>query len=308
MKPLEKLLVKKRPYIFLTAIALFAILLSAGCGTSASLVLGGLPTNDWPKKRVMLMPATDLTGIPLDGLMDTVRAELSKTLKKTGFFNVYHQDKTKKFRIFKPREPIDPELMREAKGTGMNAIIFETINPIETNLVKTGIWPFRRKVRRFTVSMNIDILDVNRGTILLSKEVADNITFSEEETEEEREKSTDVETKKKALEECLPDLLKQAAMAAILSLNGQMWIGTIVSADEKGIIINAGRDAGLRPGIVCEVFGAGESITSFKGQTYHLPGPKVGEIKIVRIKPRHSLAEPANGSAFKSGQIIRVKE
>ena len=298
----------KRLNILLATIILFSILLPAGCRTGASLVSRALPANNWPRKRVMLMPAADLTGIPLDESADNISEGLDKILRKTGFFNLYHQNKTEGFRPFEPGEPIDPELVREAKEMGMNAIVFETLNPIEIDPVKTGIWPFRRKVRRFTVSMNVDILDVNKGTIILSKEVADTITFSHEEAGGEKERSTNAESKKRALKECLPDLLKKAAMAAILSLNGQVWTGTIVSADNKSIIINAGRDVGLRQGIVFEVFGEGEPITSLKGQTYRLPGPKVGEIKIVGIKSRHSSAEPINGAAFKSGQIIMVKE
>ena len=298
---------KKRLYILLTTIVLFPVLLSVGCQTTVSLISRLLPDNDWPKKRVMVMPATDLTGIPLGELIDTVSKELSKSLTKTGFFNVYHQNKTKEFLLFKPGEPIDPELIREAKEMGMNAIIFETINPIEINPVKSGIWPFRKRARRFTVSMNIDIVDVSRGTMILNKEITENITLSDKETTEEKEKLINAETKR-ALNECLPDILKKAAIAASLSLNQEVWAGRIVSVDKKRIIINAGLDAGLRPGIVFEVFGEGECITSFKGQTYHLPGPKVGEIEIVSIKPRHSSAEPIKEGDFKPGQIIRVKD
>lgn len=292
----------------LTATILLPILLLAGCGTSASLESRGLPDNDWPKKRVMVMPATNLTGIPLDELIDTVSEELTKILGKTGFFNIYHHNKTKKSLLFKPGEPVDPELIREAREMGMNAIIFETVNPIETNSVKPGIWSSRGKAQRFTVSINIDIVDVNRGIMLLSKEIADNTTVSDEEAEKEKEKSPDVETKKRAFKECLPDILEKAAMAVSLSLNREVWTGRIESTDKKRIIINAGRDAGLRSGIVFEVFAKGEYITSFKGQTFQLLGPKVGEIKTVGIKPRHSTAEPITGTDFKAGQIVRVKD
>ena len=299
---------KKRLFILLTAIVLFPILLLAGCGMRVPLVSRVFTDNDWPKKRVMVMPVTDLTGIGLDGSMDTISEELSKILRKTGFFNVYHQNEPKKFPFLKPGEPIDAELMREAREMGINAIIFETLNPIEADLIKSGVWPFRRKAQRLTISMNIDILDVNSGTIRLSKEIANNITLSDEEVEEETEKSTDVETKKRALKECLPGILNEAAKVASRLLNHEVWTGRIVSTDKEGIIINAGRDVGLRQGIVLEVFGQGECITSLKGQTYQLPGPKVGEIKIVSIKSRHSSAEPIKEGDFKSGQIIRVKD
>ena len=294
----------KRFCILLTTI----ILLLAGCGMRALLTSQLLTDNDWPKKRVMVMPATDLTGIAFHESIDTISEELTKILRKTGFFNLYPHNKTKKFHSFTPGESIDPELLREAKERGMNAIIFETLNPIELNPEKSGIWPFRKKTWRCTVSMDIDILDINSETMLLSKEIADNLTLSSEETTEETEKGGNTETKQKALKECLPDILKEAANAASLSLNQKVWTGRIVSLNTKEIIINAGSYVGLRPGVVLDVFSKGEYITSFNEQTYQLPGPKVGEIKIVGLKTRHSLTEPINGNGFKVGQIVRVKD
>jgi len=298
----------KKSYTLLTVFALFSLLLLAGCGMRASLISGLLTDNDWPKKRVMVMPATNLTGIPLSESIDTIGEELTTILQKTGFFNLYPQNKTKKFHSFTPGESIDPELLREAKERGMNAIIFETINPIELNPGKSGIWPFRKKAWRCTVSMNLDIVDVTTGTILLSKEIADNITLSGEETTEEAERDGNTETKKRALKKGLPGILKEAANAASLSLNHEVWTGRIVSIDTKEIIINAGSDVGLRPGIVLEVFSKGEYITSFNKQTYQLPGPKAGEIKIVSIQQHHSFAEPIKEGNFKPGQIIQVKD
>ena len=302
------LFMNKRSYTLLTVFALSSLLLLAGCGMRASLISGLLTDNGWPKKRVMVMPATNLTGTPLSESIDTISEELTKILRKTGFFNLYPQNKTKKFHSFTPGESIDPELLREAKERGINAIIFETLNPIEVNPGKSGIWPFRKKGWRCTVSMNIDTVDVATETILLSKEIADNITLSGEETTDEIEKVTNVKIKKRAFKECLPDLLKRAANAASLSLNKEVWTGRIVSIDKKEIIINAGSDVGLRPGVVLEVFCEGECITSFKEHIYQLSGPKAGEIKIVSIKQRHSFAEPIKGGDFIPGQIIRVKD
>ena len=298
----------KRSYFLLTICALFSLLFFAGCGMRALLTSQLLTDNDWPKKRVMVMPATDLTGVAFHESIDIISEELTKILQKTGCFNLYPHNKTKKFHSFTPGESIDPELLREAKERGMNAIIFETINPIQLNPGKSGIWPFRKKAWDCTVSMNIDILDVTSETLLLSKEIAGNITLSSEETTEETEKDGNTETKKMALTKCLPDILKEAANAASLSLNQKAWTGRIVSIDTKEIIINAGSDVGLRPGVVLEVFSEGEYITSFNEQTYQLPGPKVGEIKIVGLKTRHSLAEPINGNGFKAGQIVKVKD
>lgn len=254
------------------------------------------------------MPPTDRSQIAFHESRDTVSKELTKTLQKTGCFILYSHNKAKPCHSFTPEESIDPELLRVAKEKGVNAIIFETINPIELNPVKSGIWPFRKKVWRCTVSINIDIVDVTSKTILLSKEIADNVTLSSNETTGETEKEGTAETKKKALKECLPDILKEAAHSAILSLNQKVWTGRIVSINTKEIIINAGSDVGLRPGIVLEVFSEGECVTSFNEQTYQLPGPKAGEIKIVSIQQHYSFAEPLKEGKFKPGQIIKIKD
>ncbi len=299
---------KRGLYLSLTAIALSPLLFAAGCGVTASLVSRASAYNEWPKKRILLMPARDLTGIPSGELVDTMSSGLSEVIGKAGSVDVCRQHKIKKPSSFTPGQPIDPELIKEAKEMGINAIVFETVNPIEANPHKIGIWPFRRKAWRFRVSMNVDILDVNRGTILLSKEVAHTITFSDESAKEEQRGSPSTEMKKRALKESLPDIIEQAATAAIHSLNSHVWTGTILSVHNKGILINAGIAAGLRPGTVFEVFREGESITSFQGRIYHLPGPKGGEIRAFSIERHHSWAESIDGTGFKSGQMIRVKK
>ena len=301
-------LMKKKSYFLPTICALFSFLLFASCGMRGLLTSQQFTDNDWPRKRVMVMPATDRTGIDFHESRDTISKEFTKILQKTGCFNLYSYNKVKPFQSFTPEESIDPEILREAKERGMNAIIFETINPIELNPGKSGIWPFRKKAWSCTVSMNIDIINVTSETLLLSKEITETITLSTGETIEKTQKNGLAETKKKALKECLPDILKEAAHAASLSLKKEVWTGRIVSVDKNEIIINAGTDVELRPGVVFEVFCEGQCITSFNEQTYQLPGPKAGEIKIVSVQQHRSFAEPLKEGDFKSGQIVRIKD
>ena len=291
---------KKLPHI-LALIALVVILLLYGCG--------GLPTaTNWPKKRVMVMNARDLTGLGMNRTAETVSEGLADHLKKTGLFNVFRNNTAKQSLSFEPGEPIPQDLLRNANGMGMNTIIFETINPIEITPTTSVLWPFRKKAQRFSISLNIDIVDVTKGTILLSKEFTHSTTAKSEGTEDENESLLDKETIKRILREQLPKVIAKAAKAASNSLNQEMWTGTIVSVDAQNIIVNAGRDAGLRPGVVFEVYDYGESITSYKGQIYHLPGKKVGEIETIQIQSQHSVATPLTSSDFKPGQIVRIKD
>lgn len=299
---------KRRFYILLSTIFLLLLVFLVGCATGPSMFSRALSDNNWPKKRVMVMPVINLTGLTSDELVDVVSEEVSTILRESGLFIVYQYNKTTQSYSFQVGKPVDPELVRVSQERGINALIFETVNPIEVDLVRKGIWPFRRRAQRFTVSVNIDIVDVNTRTVILGEDLAKDITFSGEEIRTEKEKTPYAEKKRKALKECLPEILKKAARSATRSLNQQAWTGRIVSLDQQGIMVNAGRDVGLRPGVVLEVFCTGESITSCTGQTYELPGVKVGEIKIVVLKTRHSFAEPVRGTDHQPGQIVRVKD
>jgi len=299
---------KRRFYILLSTIFLLLLVFLVGCATGPSMFSRALSDNNWPKKRVMVMPVINLTGLTSDELVDVVSEEVSTILRESGLFVVYQYNKTQQSYSFQVGKPVDPELVRVSQERGINALIFETVNPIEVDLVRKGIWPFRRRAQRFTVSVNIDIVDVNTRTVILGEDLAKDITFSGEEIRTEKEETPYAEKKRKALKECLPEILKKAARSATRSLNQQAWTGRIVSLDQQGIMVNAGRDVGLRPGVVLEVFCTGESITSCTGQTYELPGVKVGEIKIVASKTHHSFAEPVRGTDHQPGQIVRVKD
>lgn len=298
----------RRFYILLSTVFLLLLVFLAGCATGPSLFSRALSDNNWPKKRVMVMPVINLTGLASDELVDAVSEEGSTILQESGFFIVYQHNKTTQSYSLQVGKPVDPELVRVSQERGINALIFETINPIEVDLVRKGIWPFRKRAQRFTVSVNINIVGVNTGTVILGEDIAKEVTFSGEEIKTETEETPYAEKKRRALKECLPEIIKKAAKATTRSLNQQVWTGRIVSLDQQGIMVNAGRDVGLRPGVVLEVFCTGECITSCTGQTYELPGVKVGEIKIVVLKTRHSFAEAIKGNSFKPGQIIRVKD
>ena len=300
---------KKPLNLILTVSSLFSVLFLfiSGCATVSSLIPSISSNNEWPRKRAMVMPVNNLTNLSIDESTD-ISSNLTRALKNTGLFNVYQQKEPKKYNFLNPEKTSNLEFFKPFSDMGMNVIIFTTLHPIEQTNVKSGIWPFRKKSQKFTVIVNIDIFDVYKETVLLSKEIIRDITLPLEDLIGRGENILDAENKKSALRECLPAILKKSVKAICHSLNNNIWEGKIASVDKKTITINAGRDAGLKTGAVLVVFEKGELITAFKGKVYQLTGKEVGEIKIFQLKQRHSLAEPLTGTNFKADQIIRVKE
>ena len=304
----EILLMKKGSRLLIWAIALLCIPFIAGCGTGPSLVSQTINDTDWPKKRVMVMPTVNLSGVSSGGIVSTVSEELSKNLRKTGFFIIQRHDEAMHSYSFKLGKPLEQELMNRAVDSGINALVFTTLTPVEITSTRKGVWPFRKHAEKFTVSVSMDIVDSNSGTVIISKDFAEDIKFSGETIIATGKQDPFAERKAKALEKRLPEIVEKATKTAIRSLNRQVWTGRIVSLDEGKIMVNAGRDAGLRPGVVFEVFCADECVTACTGQTYALPSHKVGEIRIVSLKTRRALTEPVKGEGFEVGQIVMVKD
>jgi hypothetical protein len=299
---------KNKSHRLIWVIALSCILFITGCGTGPSLISETMRDTDWPKKRVMVMPTVNLSGVSSGGFVNTVSEELRGNFRRTGFFVIQrHDDMTHSF-TFKLGKPLEQELINGATEYGLNAVVFTTVTPVEITPARKGMWPFRKHAEKFTVSVNMDIVDINLGTVIISKDFAEDIKFSGETIITTGKQDPFAERKERALEKCLPEIVEKATKTAIRALNRHVWTGRIVSLDEGKIMINAGRDAGLRQGIVFEVFCFDECVTACTGQTYALPDQKVGEIRIVSLKMRRALTEPVEGDGFKVGQIVRVKD
>jgi len=299
---------KKSLYLMVTLPVFFSVLLLfiSGCATISSL-MPPISDKKWPKKRVMVMGVTNLSNLSLDESKD-VSNDLARGLRNTGFFNIHQQDEPEGYSIFESETKGNLDFLKQFSDIGMNAIIFTRLYPINQTNVRSGIWPLRKKAKKFTAILNITVFDVHRKTVILNKDIIENITIPFKDLKATNENILDVENEKLALRQCLPRMLKKSVKAIYQALNDEIWEGKIISVDTETTTINAGRDAGLKQGLVLAVLEDGELITTYKGKAYPLTGKEVGKIKIVEIKQRTSIAKPLTTGKFKAGQIIRVEE
>lgn len=199
---------------------------------------------------------------------------------------------------------VDPELIAQARDQGMNVLITCTLNPFETTVKKTGIWPFRKLKREVEISFNMNAMDIATETLLLS-ETETEVIKSAQGVEEGRESQGEIN-------ETVPDkellsMLKKLTERVIEKLNSHPWKGKILSADNNIIKIDGGKDIGIIKGNNFEVFSRGQKIKSFNGKEYYFLGPKVGEIRVEEVLQDYSLAVPIDGGAFEEGSSITIK-
>jgi hypothetical protein len=283
------------------------ILFMAGCATTSS-VFGRFRTDgDALTKKVMALPLMDVGGL---GERWTAQAqkELYGLLGHSPRISLHFQrpEKNPGATGVTPVEYgiiTNPDIIHSARAQGMNAVIVGALNPVEITKKKSGIWPFRRKVSAYQVSMVVNVVDVNSGYLYLTHLESEEVTFPLEEDgfqDEARERQ-------EAIESVLPTVVKHQAKIVSKELAERPWTGMILSGGESGVIISGGRDAGILPGQKFTVYQRAEPIATKEGRTIHPLEKAVGEIKVEEVMPDRSRAVDSYGGPFAEGQLVRPK-
>jgi hypothetical protein len=308
---------KSISYRLLLLPLLVASLAGAGCGTAKSayssisdrlfnpLYKKAKPVQDGLKKKLLVLPIIDQANLG-DVKAEELTDRFLKFFEQDGHFLIQRTRRTSHgnttFGSTKFGIVVDPDIAKRAEELGMNVLVTGVLNPFEVHTKRWGFWPVQRKKRALEVSMTINVLDINNGTLFLSKMITKEIKLPKD-ADEKTEKAAD----DKALNKILHDILSEQASAVIKELKTHPWSGRVLSAGPKNIIISAGKDVGLDTGRVFDVFDGGEAIRSVEGGSLFLSGEKVGEIKTVEVMERSASAVPLSGAQFKAGQLIKVK-
>ncbi len=303
--------------LMLLVVFSLVFLSAGGCSTTKRLYSKIAPDSSGLKKRVLVLPFWDQAGLG-EQKLEQLTTQFLSLLNKDGAFVIEKGKRTSAVsdRARSPEYGIvtDPEQARRADQMGMNVMLTAVLSPLETQRIKTGIWPFRKIKDETQIAMYVNAFDVINGTLLLTRlesvkirTTADIIDEDEEEDSAEPQKiKPDIE--EKTLAKSLSQIVDRQAAEVSSALRERPWLGKIISSDASGTLINAGNDVGVVPGAVFEVLGTGATISSASGQPLALLGSKVGEIKVTEVMKDRALASAQEGSSFRAGQVIRFKK
>lgn len=309
--------------IFLV-ILLSLFLMNAGCSTTKNLYRKISKSSrstyqkitfqnraaDSLRKRVLLVPFMDQAGLG-EKRLASMTATFSSLLEKDGHL-ILHRAETPIPTTRKIRSPgygiiIDPDQAKRAEEMGMNVLLTVIINPFEFHSVRAGIWPFRHTKKEVEISIFVNALDITNGTLLLTHMESRQFRIHEDlmEWEEEDENELRRNIDEKDLEKALAGMVEDQAETLNRNLKTHPWAGRILSVEKENVIISAGKDVGVAPGNVFEVYERGEAIRSHTGRSYYLLGAKVGEVKAVQVMDSSASAVPLSEETLKAGYLIR---
>ncbi len=168
---------------------------------------------------------------------------------------------------------------------------------------------------RAVMGMTLYVVDVESGEIVSSKSISESVRASDV-TVKAAYKDVAMGGSvfyRTPLGKVTTKVIGKAVRRITSTIAAQPWIPKIALVrDDRTIIVNGGRDRGLRAGDVYEVFERGSPIIDpDTGDSLgHQPGKTIGHVQICRVHPRYSRGEIVLGksSAFKVGQRCRRVE
>jgi hypothetical protein len=288
---------------------------ASGCSTTASLTRKVLPES-WAnkvlpgqpnlKQRIMVFPLVDQAGLgtQITGqysrqFYDLLKASPNLLVSEPpdGMFSSLAME-SPQFGVV-----TNSSLVDFAQSLGMNDLIIGVLNPVEISIRKTGMWPFDKWRKFYGISIAINVIDTASKTLLLTHLELEEFPVDLDEAEELDEKAFI----DKASTESYPEIIKELAEIVARELHRQPWTGSILAVENNAIMINAGKEVGLDPGKLFEVFAPGKPIPSGSQRTIFLLGEKIGMIKVNSVMEAHALAEPVSGGPFEPKQFVRFR-
>ena len=304
-----KRIMQKKVISSLGIMLLVLFMVNFGCSTTASLIKKVKPDQVHLKKRVIVLPPIDHSGLP-SGEAVQVSSNLVEILNSSENLLMFQPPESLQLPevVKKPQFGVayyDPQLIETVKEANMNAVLAVYMPPIEITEGRKGIWPFRYDAHICKITIIVNVLDTVNGCLYLTDLDAGQAFFASKEVEGVSQEDLFIQT----VEEAMPDILKRHARDVEVTLAKESWAGRIIEMRRDQLVINGGEDVGVLPDHLFAVYKQGESILCKTGRTVDLLGEKVGEIRVVSVMERHSLAIPLNGGPFNGGEtIILIQE
>jgi len=195
--------------------------------------------------------------------------------------------------------------------TSAQALIRGVITNVDSDEAEEsrGI-PLGKKIRvgiknqKVSVKVNLRIIDTVTGQVLQSKTVEG---VGRLRGLRIRKGGADVKVKRdRAIGEALDDAVDLAVADIVDGMESIPWQGSLSRVSGRQVIVNAGYQENVEPGLELRVFERGaELIDRDTNETLGRLDEEIGIIRVVRVEPRFSVAEVVQGRGFAAGNIVR---
>ena len=110
------------------------------------------------------------------------------------------------------------------------------------------------------------------------------------------------------ISEALSEMAANAGEKVCETIGEERWHGYIIAVDGERVRLSSGRETGLKPGDILNVYDQGERIQGKNKEVFLIPGEKIGEIKITEVFAGKGEAMKVSGGDIQPGCVVRPAE
>jgi hypothetical protein len=281
-----------------------------GCATTHKITADILGKGRTLRKKIAFLPSVDSSGYGGEDFQEATAAQLKAFLsRRCDSLRIIDSRNIRKALQDASRSPsgqIDNlALAHLGRIFGLGAVLKQTIGQMECLTDKRGIWGFRRTCRLARLSFRVMVYDIQTTAIIMDEIVREDVEVSE--SDWDNIKTADRYNKGIAYH-LLAKVIGKMGEMICERLAEEPWEGYIISGSDNTFTISAGMDVGLAAGDVLEVFDLGEPLKGQEGQIYLVSGPKIGEIKVTKVKRDRAEATGILGYDLEQSSFVQLKQ
>jgi hypothetical protein len=291
--------------VIISILLLMVTSLFPGCSTVSNAtkkITGGSGSKQ--KKTVAIAVFENRTFFDTPTFQRVYHQELSTRLAKECSENLYiklsdaaYPDSISKLPRLKSGDIDAFTLAKLGRKLGINFIVTGKFVSIKTSEKMKGLIWFKETHPMAKLNVSTAVYDVETGALLFDERFEREVEVDENLQESIRKKEAKNPI---VIIEALKQLAEPISEKMCDEISDQPWKGFITAITDNKVILSSGKEAGIKPGDVLQVFANEDTIEGINDQKFFLPGLKTGEIKITATFPGRSEA------VIISGENIRV--
>ena len=282
----------------------------AGCSTLAGLGRRVVPAGSGPQKRVLLARFVNQSLLRDADTGGSIEKNMAAALADAcrGVVWINPGDPDYPFLMGDLPEQVargaldNLEMAQMGRQLGLNAIITPRLVSIEAREERGGLPGFRGPRYKLRIVMGASVFDTETGAKLLEERFSEARKIDDTLFEE-------IRTAKIAdtgeLAAALDREMKTVGEKVCEALAASPWKGFVVAVEGDKIILSAGENAGVQPGMTFSVYASGPVIAGTQGQRFRMQGEKTGEIRVTAVFPAKSEAVLISGPPVAVGDTVR---
>jgi len=195
-------------------------------------------------------------------------------------------------------------LIGTGKQLGLSAVVNSRFSAIAIRQQDSGFLWLRKKLPFAWISATTEVYDTETGAKYLDETFTRELKLTDESAESIRKGEV---SSIPAVEKAVFEIIQEMADAVCDAIVRKPWKGYVAKVSGDTLTLSSGSRSGLSTGRLLKVYEPGQRIQGAEGQTFLLPGKKIGEIKITAVSPDSAEAVATSGSGFQIDNVVKTK-